>query len=75
MGMIRFSSKWVPLSFQLVQQSPVTSWEKLKESELAQEAERQMAGTGWMPDSCVLPHSRVKGETPTSWTRSRFVFR
>jgi hypothetical protein len=72
--MTRFSSKWILLSFHLVQKSPVTSWEKLKKSELAQEAERQMAGTGWMPDSCVLPRSGVKGETPTPWRRSAFRF-
>jgi len=31
------------------QQPPAPAWEKLKKAELAQEAERQMAGKGWLP--------------------------
>ena len=30
-------------------QPPAPAWEKLKKAELAQEAERQIAGTGWLP--------------------------
>jgi ParB family transcriptional regulator, chromosome partitioning protein len=33
------------------QQPPAPAWEKLKKGELAQEAERQMAGKGWLPAS------------------------
>jgi ParB family chromosome partitioning protein len=32
------------------QQPPAPAWEKLKKVELAQEAERQLAGSGWMPE-------------------------
>jgi len=31
-------------------QPPAPAWEKLKKAELAQEAERQIAGTGWLPE-------------------------
>jgi ParB family chromosome partitioning protein len=31
-------------------QPPAPAWEKLKKAELAQEAERQLTGTGWMPE-------------------------
>jgi len=31
------------------QQPPAPAWEKMKKAELAQEAERQMAGKGWLP--------------------------
>jgi ParB family chromosome partitioning protein len=31
-------------------QPPAPAWEKLKKAELAQEAERQLAGSGWMPE-------------------------
>ena len=30
-------------------QPPAPAWEKLKKADLAQEAERQIAGTGWLP--------------------------
>ena len=30
-------------------QPPAPAWEKLKKAELANEAERQIAGTGWLP--------------------------
>jgi ParB family chromosome partitioning protein len=30
-------------------QPPAPAWEKLKKAELAQEAERQLAKTGWLP--------------------------
>ena len=32
------------------QQPPAPAWEKLKKAELAQEAERQLAGSGWLPE-------------------------
>lgn len=32
------------------QQPPAPAWEKLKKAELAQEAERQVSGTGWLPE-------------------------
>jgi ParB family chromosome partitioning protein len=32
------------------QQPPAPAWEKLKKAELAQEAERQLSGTGWLPE-------------------------
>jgi ParB family transcriptional regulator, chromosome partitioning protein len=32
------------------QQPPAPAWEKLKKAELAQEAERQIAGSGWLPE-------------------------
>ena len=32
------------------QQPPAPAWEKLKKAELAQEAERQLSGSGWMPE-------------------------
>jgi ParB family transcriptional regulator, chromosome partitioning protein len=31
-------------------QPPAPAWEKLKKAELANEAERQIAGTGWLPE-------------------------
>ena len=31
-------------------QPPAPAWEKLKKAELAQEAERQLSGSGWMPE-------------------------
>ena len=31
-------------------QPPAPAWEKFKKAELAQEAERQIAGTGWLPE-------------------------
>ena len=31
-------------------QPPAPAWEKLKKAELTQEAERQIAGTGWLPE-------------------------
>ena len=32
------------------QEPPAPAWEKLKKAELAQEAERQTSGTGWLPE-------------------------
>jgi len=32
------------------QQPPAPAWEKLKKAELAQEAERQISGIGWLPE-------------------------
>ena len=31
-------------------QPPAPAWEKLKKVDLATEAERQIAGTGWLPE-------------------------
>jgi ParB family chromosome partitioning protein len=31
-------------------QPPAPAWEKLKKAELAKEAERQIAGMGWLPE-------------------------
>lgn len=36
-------------------QPPAPAWEKLKKAELAQEAERQLNGSGWMPE--LLRHA------------------
>ena len=50
-------------------QPPAPAWEKLKKAELAQEAERQIAGSGWLPE--LLRACGIEGAAGANADRSR----